>query len=105
MKDWRKSPIAAGLVIAAFVATQFSIPISRLVDDTSRRFGWQMFSVTHPAPEFVAITSSGDVEIDLNEFVARARGDIDLAAFLPTHLCRVIPNTERITWQNGEHEC
>lgn len=105
MTDWRKSPLAAGLIIAMFVVIQLVIPISRLTDDSPRRFGWQMFSVARGAPTFVAETNSGDVEIDLDDFVARARGDIDLEEVLPTHLCRVIPDADSIAWESEQHQC
>lgn len=92
-------------MIAIFLVIQLAIPISRFADETPRRFGWQMFTVTRQAPDFVVHTSTHDIEIDLDDFVARARGDIDLANILPAHLCNVIPDAESITWEDGHHRC
>jgi hypothetical protein len=105
MKDWRESRIAALLFIAVFVAIQLSIPISRLSEESPRRFGWQMLSVAREAPTFVAHTNLGDNEIELVDFVARARGDIDLEEVLPTHLCRVLSDANSVSWENGQLEC
>jgi len=105
MKDWRESPLAALLLIAVFVVIQLGIPISRLSEEGPRRFGWQMFSVARGAPTFVAHTTSGDIEIELVDFVARARGDIDLEEVLPTHLCNVLPDANSVSWENGQLEC
>lgn len=91
--------------MATFVAIQLVVPISRLSDDIPRRFGWQMFSVARGAPTFVVTTTSGDTTVDLDSFVARARGDIVLEDDLPAHLCRVFPGAVRVSWESEQHEC
>jgi hypothetical protein len=105
MKNWRESRVAATLFIAVFVAIQLTVPISRLSEEGPRRFGWQMFSVARGAPTFVAHTDSGDIEIELADFVARARGDIDLEEVLPSHLCSVLADANSVSWENGQLEC
>ena len=47
------------------------------------RFGWQMFSTVGEAIEFTVHTSTGSFVIDLEDVMARARGDIPLEE-LPT---------------------
>jgi hypothetical protein len=37
--------------------------------------------------------------------MAGARGDVDIVALLPPHLCNVVSGAVRVTWDSGEHEC
>jgi hypothetical protein len=94
------------VVIVAFLAVQLAIPISRLgAHESARRFGWQMFSTARETPAFVVNTESGVVEIELDEYMAGARGDVDIVALLPPHLCNVVSGAVRVSWDSGGHEC
>ena len=94
------------VVIVAFLAVQLAIPVSRLgAHESARRFGWQMFSTAQETPAFVVNTESGVVEVELDEYIAGARGDVDIVGLLPPHLCNVVSGAVRVTWDSGEHEC
>jgi hypothetical protein len=89
-----------------FLTLQLALPISRLgPHESARRFGWQMFSIAREDPTFVVETESGQSVVDLNEYMAGARGDVDIVGALPTHLCVVYPGAVRVTWESGAHEC
>ena len=105
MTGWRTSRVAAVSVIAVFFIVQLAIPISRIGDDDPRRFGWQMFSTSSQAPHFVVTTDTGEVEVDLADYMARVRGDIDIVSLMPPHLCNVIPGAESVSWEGGDFEC
>lgn len=105
MAGWRRSPAIAGLVVASFLIVQLVVPISRFGDDSTRRFGWQMFSLARPSPQFVVTTSTGDIEIALSDYMARVRADVDVTLLLPPHLCSVIPGADYVTWEDGSHQC
>jgi hypothetical protein len=105
MSDWRTSRLAAGIVIAVFVLVQLALPISRLGREDAARFGWQMYSVARPSPQFVVSTSAGDVDIRLHDYMARVRADIDIVGLLPPHLCEVVSGAQTVTWEEREHRC
>lgn len=105
MSNWRRSRPLALAVIIAFLVVQLAIPISRLENEDTRRFGWRMFSVTRLAPEFVVVTGTEDMEIVIEDYMARVRADIDIAGLLPAHLCAVVPDARKVTWEDGEHPC
>lgn len=105
MAGWRRSPAVAVLVIAVFLVVQLAVPLSRLGTDSPRRFGWQMFSIARHSPQFVVATETGEIEIEVSDFMARVRADVDLVALLPQHLCSVVPGAEVVTWEDGVHRC
>lgn len=102
--DWRRSRLAAAIVIAFFFAVQLAIPIGRL-DGESQRFGWQMFSSASLRGHFVVTTADGQMDIDVEDYVAAVRAEVDVDRLLPVHLCSTIPGAEIVTWDNGSHEC
>lgn len=104
--SWRKSRAVAAIAVAAFLALQLAVPISRLgTHESAPRFAWQMFSTAREAPEFVVETDDGARQISLGRYMAGARGDVDIEGLMPPHLCELFPEAERVTWQWGEHEC
>lgn len=105
MTSWRQSRILASLVVFAFLAVQISLPIQRAVDEDSRRFGWQMYSASDPAPDFVVSTSEGSEEISLADYTPVIRTDVPYAELIPPHLCSAVPDAQRVTWGNGTFEC
>lgn len=105
MRDWRRSRLIAGLVIGVFLLVQLSIPLSRMGDESARRFGWQMFSSASSTPEFVVTTDTGEVEIDVGDFMAMIRADVDIVTLIPPHLCQVVPEARSVTWEEGSYEC
>lgn len=106
MDEWRSSPAIAILAIALFLTIQLAIPLSRLGDyDNSQRFGWQMFSTHVERIIFTVHTDATSSEVDLNEILARVRGDLPLTELVPPHLCRVTPDAERVTWSDEAYPC
>jgi len=89
-----------------FLVVQLSIPILRFGDgDRAQRFAWQMFSTAEQSPVFVVHTQDETMEIALGDFMARVRADIDIVSLMPPHLCEVVPDADRVTWETGEHVC
>lgn len=105
MVGWRKSTVVAALVTAMFVLVQLAIPLSRLDDQSTYRFGWQMYSLARPAPQFIVSTSAQTMDIELSDYMAQVRADVNVDALLPDHLCSVIPGAKSVTWEDGAHEC
>ncbi len=106
MTEWRKSPIVAAIAVVLFVVLQLAIPISRMGNDGGlQRFGWQMFSTIGEAIEFKVHTPTGTVVIDLEEVMARARGDIPLEELLPPHLCNRVEGAVSVTWDDKSYQC
>ena len=44
-------------------------------------------------------------QIDLLDYMARLRADIDIGALLPSHLCRVLPDATRVHFNEDITEC
>jgi hypothetical protein len=106
MTGWRQSRAVALVVIAVFLTVQFVIPIARFGNhEVTQRFGWQMFAGFVPAPEIVVVTSQGEEPIALDEYMAWPRSDIDIIAYLPAHLCEVVPDARTVVWRNGSRQC
>lgn len=106
MTDWRRSRIVAGFAVALFLVVQIGIPLARLGEgDRTERFGWQMFTAAEEAPEFVVVTADSEIEVELLDYLARARADIDIVGSMPEHLCTVIPGAVSVSWQTGEFKC
>ncbi|HSM43613.1 MAG TPA: hypothetical protein VK969_01210 [Acidimicrobiia bacterium] len=106
MTDWRAKPGAAADVIMVFLVVQLAIPIDRLFpSDTPNRWAWQMFSRAPHSVQFVLHTPTDEIPVDVRQYMARARGDIDLTTSMPPHLCSVHADAIKITWDSGELEC
>ena len=79
------------------------IPISRFQSGSVERFGWQMFSHSEIQPVFSVVPESGETyEVETRDFVARLRGDLPLAEFVPPHLCEVVPDARQIIIAIGQ---
>lgn len=104
VRNWRSSRKIAAACITIFLIVQLVVPITRFGDESARRFGWQMFSASAASPEFVVTTNSGRVEINLDDYMARVRSDIDIEALLPPHLCSVALARE-VIWDSSRLAC
>lgn len=106
MTEWRKSPAVAAVAVVLFVVLQLAIPINRMDNEEGPQgFGWQMFSTVGEAIEFTVHTPTGTVVIDLEDVMARARGDIPLEELLPPHLCNTVEGAVSVTWDNKSYQC
>lgn len=106
MGEWRRSSAVALVAICLFAMVQFTIPTTRLgPPHVPERFAWQMFSNVPDPTDFEVETASGTEEVDVGHYLAQERADLDLTDSLPKHLCEVVPDAIRITWESGELEC
>jgi hypothetical protein len=103
--DWRRSRIVTTLVIVIFVAIQFGIPVSRLLSQSGGRFGWQMYSAAGPVPQMAVVLEDGVIEVEIRDYLAGPRNELDLVRHLPSHLCSVIDDAVRVEWEGGTHRC
>lgn len=96
---WTQFAVACFFVV--FLALQALVPIFQLlVAPRPARFGWQMFSISAPPPDFAIVRADGSsTPIAIEPYVASARGDVPLAQFLPAHLCRVVPGAAAVRVQ------
>lgn len=97
---WRsRSAIAALCTI--FVLVQLLVPAAQLIwAARPARFGWQMFSVSAPPPDFAIELRDGTTEpLDIKPYVVSLRGDVPLAQFLPPHVCRVVPGVVAVRYR------
>ncbi len=107
MSDWRWTPKAAVTVMALFLAFQLTVPAILLFteNETSQRFGWQMFSHAVPDPGFAVVTAAGERKVTLDEVLAGPRADLPLDELVPPFLCTAVPGAIRVTWIKGSYEC
>lgn len=88
-------PTLRNVLFWGVLATQLLVPIAQLGQPRPARFGWQMFSGGRPRVEFRVELADGTVEpIDVGDYLARERSEVDLASALPPHLCRRIDGVE-----------
>ena len=79
---------SATLLFLGILGVQVVVPALRLGSDTTSRFGWQMFSTVRIQPTFGVRFEDGRLDtLEIGDFVAKPRSDIDLASLLPPHLC------------------
>ncbi len=105
MSDWRGTRPLAYVILAVILCLQLALPLSRLGTD-DRRFGWKMFSEEGtPLGLGVHTTDGSEIEIDPGDYMAMVRVDVDILDLLPPHLCTVVPDAARVTWEGGSLEC
>lgn len=106
MREWRRSPAVALLIVSIFAVIQIGLPASRLQGDgQARRFGWQMFSTYARHIEFTVDTPRGQQVVELSDYVARVRADLPLEELLPAHLCGRIPDALSVQWDGKTLVC
>ena len=102
---WQRSPRIAAAVVVAWLLVQLAVPLWNIASDDQDRFAWRMFSTFEPRPTFVVHTPTGQAEADLVALTARLRGDLELEAHIPAHLCDLTEDAVRVSWEPGEHLC
>lgn len=106
MIGWRRSPVVAAVGLLLFLVLQLGVPILRMSgSEDIQRFGWQMFSTVGERIEFTVHIDDENLVLQLEDVVARARGDIPFKTLLPPHLCNTIDGAERVTWNEMEYRC
>jgi len=98
---WARIVVAGFCVV--FLALQALVPLAQLLwAPRPARFGWQMFSVSAPPPDFAIVRADGSsAPIAIEPYVSSFRGDVPLAQFLPAHLCRVVPGAVAVRFQQA----
>ncbi len=86
--------VAATTFFIGFLIIQLITPIVQLFwAPRPARFGWQMFSLSSPPPNFAVVLDDGTSKpIAIESFVTSLRAEVPLTQFLPPHLCRVVPH-------------
>ena len=78
---------------AVLVAVQLAIPAAAFANGVPSRFGFQMFSGHKEALEVRVVDRSGlEVVIDLDDYVASGRAELQWSKALPDFICE--HNTE-----------
>ena len=94
MRSFSALLVRAALAVG-FLTLQVVVPTWLLFGARPARFGWQMFAAHTVAPAFAVEHADGRrALVDVDDFFAFRRGDLDPAAFdrLPAHLCRIDPS-------------
>ncbi len=92
---WTAATTRRALVCGLYLTLQIVVPAMRLFGPRPARFGWQMFAAHTVSPAFAVEHADGRrALVDVDDFFAFRRGDLDPAAFdrLPAHLCRIDPS-------------
>src|SRR5262245_22432804 len=90
---WTSRHLAAAVFCATFLTVQIAIPIVQLTSPRPARFGWQMSTARPRSPQFYIVMTDGTVRLaDGSVYLALSRGEMDAAAVLPPHLCRMMPD-------------
>ena len=80
-------------------ATRVTLPHrpgrEQLFAQQSARFDWQLFEADKSA-DYVLIDDIGPSTIVEADFVVASAGHLDPTAYLPAHLCRVVPETREV---------
>ena len=68
------------------------MPLTRLTEGNSTRFGWQMFSNAAALTVYTVENDAGEsYEVEPADYVVLVRANLPLAETLPAHLCSVEP--------------
>lgn len=106
VNDWRSSRLIAVVVFTVVLSLQLAIPSSRLGQPGhAQRFAWQMFSGSQAYPTMTVITSAGEEQIRVEEWLLRARVELDITESLPAHLCAVVHGAQIVTWDEESYRC
>lgn len=90
----------------AVLTLQLAVPASRLGEPGhAQRFAWQMFSGSRAYPTMNVITSAGEQQVRIEEWLLRARVELDITESLPAHLCEVVPGAQIVTWDEETYRC
>jgi hypothetical protein len=94
---WTWKSALAALFCGVFVTLQVAVPLVKLASPRPARFGWHMWSARWRPATFVVVMRDGTKRpADLARHVGRGRGEMELAAALPPHLCRVVPEAAAV---------
>ena len=105
-KDWRRTPRLAIAFITIWLLIQLVVPLSAVSGDAPPgRFVWRMFSTSEHPPEYSVFTPDANTPVDLAQITARLRADLPFDRFVPQHVCAVVDDAVRVSWDGGDYEC
>jgi hypothetical protein len=85
---WDRRTLAVAAFLAVFLVWQLVIPTAALFGPRPQRFGWQMYSTFPDLPKAWTIGATGiETQVDVTEYFAQIRGEVDFAAALRAGLC------------------
>lgn len=84
---WNRQMLAATFV-GVFLGWQLAVPTAALFGPRPERFGWQMYSAFPDLPKAWVIDAQGvETPVEVKQFFAQLRAEIDFAAALRAGLC------------------
>lgn len=91
------------LLVFAFVAAQFLLPLSRLGSPQTTRFSWQMFSRQPGTLAFFIVGTDGRTrKIPAHRYLGNLRGDLYIEDVFPPHLCRTFSTARSVRWTGAD---
>lgn len=106
VNNWRSSRLIAVVVFTAVLTLQLAIPANRMGQPGhTQRFAWQMFSGSRAYPTMTVITSAGQQQVKVEEWLLRARVELDITKSLPAHLCAMVHGAQIVTWDEESYQC
>ena len=86
------------VVLAVVVAAQIVVPLVAALQPPPSRLAWQMYSGLGNVPNIAVEKADGSIEgLDIREFAARPRPELDWVSVLPAAICDKHPEAVRGT--------
>jgi hypothetical protein len=83
--------------IVVFALVQLVVPAIMLREPRPARVGWQMFTQGRKKGDFAVVRSDGSrMRIRIADYAAEDIPEVPYYAFLPAHLCRVVPEADAV---------
>jgi hypothetical protein len=88
--------------VAVAIALQVAIPTVALLEGPPSRFGFHMYS-GQSALEVTVVDADGrTIPVDLDQWVARGRSELDWTDALPPRICAELPEAAEVTVRSGD---
>lgn len=98
-RPWRRR-----LVVAA-IAVQVTVPVVALAHGVPSRFGFHMYSGQTPGLAVEVLDVQGQpLAVDLDDYVASGRPELDWTDVLPEAICRHTVAAAEVTVRSRHHE-
>jgi hypothetical protein len=94
---WTAKSVASAAIFVLFAAILIGVPLAKAGARRSERFGWHMFTANPQRVHFTLVMRDGSRQaVDLRRYVGHSRGELELQAVLPQHLCGVVPGVASV---------
>ena len=92
-------------LIAAAVVLQVAVPAVALAHGVPSRFGFHMYSGRTPGLAVEVLDVAGrPLVVDLDDYVASGRPELDWTAVLPEAICARTPAAAEVSVRSRDHE-